>query len=261
MADKELRKLNRAELIEIIVALQGKEEQLELERDQLRRALEAADEKATPAVSAEAAAAAERSADGESIALSEPAGNIPAPALVRAEQKRLSRRKEYRRIFRSAVLVLLATAAAAVLLAVVFLPVLEVSGNSMEPTLKDGDVIVLFKTKDMQKGDLLSFYFENKLLLKRVIGLPGDLVDIDKDGTVRVNQQVLDEPYVSEKVLGNCDLDFPLRVPDDCYFVLGDHRGASIDSRSSLIGCVDKEKIVGKILLRVWPWESISAIH
>ena len=148
-----------------------------------------------------------------------------------------------------------------IMLATLFLPVLQVSGDSMNPTLEDKDILLLVKSDSMKTGDLCGFYWQNKLLLKRIIGLPGDVIELDEDGVVTVNGQTLDEPYVDELALGECDIKFPYQVPENRYFVLGDHRATSIDSRSSVIGCVEKSQIVGKVFLRVWPLSSFSLIH
>lgn len=179
--------------------------------------------------------------------------DIPSMEAVTAERERLAHQTKYRRVLGSTIYALVIVAAVAVLLATLFLPVLQVSGDSMNPTLYDQDVLVLVKDTNMKTGDLCAFYWQNKLLLKRVIGSAGDVIDISDEGVVSVNGEELDEPYVDELALGECDLDFPYQVPDNRYFVMGDHRATSIDSRSSVIGCVEKTQIVGKVILRVWP--------
>lgn len=186
---------------------------------------------------------------------------IPTTEEVAAERERLAYRSRYTRVLRSTIYALVVVAAVAVLLATLFLPVLQVSGDSMNPTLQDKDVIVLVKSGSLKTGDLCGFYWQNKLLLKRVIGLPGDIISLDENGVVTVNGTVLDEPYVDELALGECDIKFPYQVPENRYFVLGDHRATSIDSRSSVIGCVEKNQIVGKVFIRVWPLSSFSLIH
>ena len=186
---------------------------------------------------------------------------IPTTAEVEAERERLAYRSRYARVLRSTIYALLVVAAVAVLLATLFLPVLQVSGDSMNPTLEDRDILLLVKSDSMKTGDLCGFYWQNKLLLKRIIGLPGDIITLDEDGVVTVNGEVLDEPYVDELALGECDIKFPYQVPENRYFVLGDHRATSIDSRSSVIGCVEKSQIVGKVFLRVWPLSSFSLIR
>lgn len=187
--------------------------------------------------------------------------NVPSEEEVTAERERLQYQKRYRQTLRSTIYALIVVAAAAVLLATLFLPVLQVSGTSMEPTLSDNDIIVLVKTGDFETGELVGFYYQNKLLLKRVIGGPGDVIDIDDDGVVSVNGEVLDEPYVTEQSLGETDITYPYQVPENRYFVMGDNRSTSIDSRSSVIGCIEKDQIVGRVLLRIWPLNRLSLIQ
>lgn len=144
---------------------------------------------------------------------------------------------DYLNSIKATIYALLVVAAVVVLLATIFLPVLQVSGDSMNPTLQDKDILLLIKTENMKTGDLCGFYWQNKLLLKRIIGGPGDVISIDKNGVVTVNDEALDEPYVDELALGECDIKFPYQVPENCYFVMGDHRTTFIDSRSTAIGC------------------------
>lgn len=187
--------------------------------------------------------------------------SIPSEEEVARERERLQYQKRYRQTLRTTVYALVVVAALAVLLATLFVPVLQVSGSSMEPALSDGDVIVLLKTGSFETGDLVGFYYQNKLLLKRVIGGPGDVIDIDEEGNVSVNGEVLEEPYLAEKSLGETDITYPYQVPENRYFVMGDNRVTSIDSRSSAIGCIEVDQIVGKVVLRVWPLESFSIVQ
>lgn len=179
--------------------------------------------------------------------------SLPSPEQVSRAYQQDQYRKRYKRAFISTLSVLAVIAAVAVLVSTLFLPVIQVSGNSMEPTLSDGDVLVLLKSKSYERSQLCCISWQNKMLLKRIIGLPGDVVSIDTEGNVTVNGVLLDEPYVSDKTLGECDVTFPCQVPEGKVFVLGDHRSTSIDSRSSEIGCVDQDQIVGFVLFQVWP--------
>ena len=179
--------------------------------------------------------------------------SLPSPEQVSRAYQQDQYRKRYKRAFISTLSVLAVIAAVAVLVSTLFLPVIQVSGNSMEPTLSDGDVLVLLKSKRYERSQLCCISWQNKMLLKRIIGLPGDVVSIDIQGNVSVNGALLDEPYVSDKTLGECDVSFPCQVPEGKVFVLGDHRSTSIDSRSSEIGCVDQDQIVGFVLFQVWP--------
>ena len=185
---------------------------------------------------------------------------IPTHEEITEERQRIRRDQAFIKAMRSTVAVLVVVAALAVLIATLFLPVLQVAGTSMEPTLEDGDVILLVKTKDFETGDLIGLHYEGKILLKRVIGGPGDFIFIDKDGTVSVNNVELEEPYVTDKSLGECDISFPYQVPADAYFVLGDHRSVSVDSRSTVVGCIQYEQIIGRVVVRIWPLSELSWI-
>jgi len=152
-------------------------------------------------------------------------------------------------------------AAVAVLITTLFLPILQISGDSMSPTLEHDEIVILLKTKEFEPGSLIGFYYQGKILLKRVIAQPEDEVAIDADGNVYVNGALLEEPYVTDKKLGNCDLEFPYKVPGTGYFVLGDRRSNSVDSRNSVIGAISREDIIGKVFIRVWPLERIGFVY
>lgn len=184
---------------------------------------------------------------------SEKSVSIPSLEEIQHERKRIRRGVYYRQSLRSTVSVLVVVAAIAVLIATLFLPILQISGDSMSPTLEHDEIVVLLKTKEFDRGDLIGFYYQGKILLKRVIALPEDEVVIDSEGNVYVNQYLLEEPYVTEKVLGDCDLEFPYKVPGTGYFVLGDRRSNSVDSRNSVVGAISREDIIGKVFVRVWP--------
>ncbi len=190
-------------------------------------------------------------------------GQLEVPELPQLERelKRELYRHRYGAVVRSTINTLLVVAALSVLVATLWTPVLQIYGSSMTPTLQEGQFVVSVKGTDFQKGDLVSFYIGNKLLVKRVIALPGDWVDIDEEGNVYVNGELLDEPYVQDKAFGQCDLELPYQVPDSRYFMMGDHRGTSVDSRSSVVGCVAEEQIVGRIVLCVWPLSDFGLIE
>lgn len=188
------------------------------------------------------------------------APQLPPIQDVRAELRREKYKRRYASVFASTVSTLIVVAAVAILVATLWLPVLRIYGSSMTPTLQDGEVIFSLKTAEPEPGDVIAFYYNNKILVKRVIGKPGDWINITGDGTVYVNEIRLDEPYVAEPALGECDLTFPYQVPDGKWFVLGDHRATSVDSRSSVVGCVAQEQVVGKILFRVWPLNRLGAV-
>lgn len=178
---------------------------------------------------------------------------MPTVEELESELKRVRYRKRYGRVLRNTIFTLITVAAVTVLAAVIFLPVLRIYGSSMTPGLEEGDVVVSLKGAGFETGDVVAFYYNNKVLVKRVIGGPGDWVDIDEKGNVSVNGERIDEPYLAEKALGECDIELPFQVPEKRWFLMGDHRSVSIDSRSSAVGCVAEEMIVGKLIFRVWP--------
>ncbi len=183
---------------------------------------------------------------------------FPSVGQLEAELNRQRNQKKHRKVFMSTLYVLITVAAVAVLVATLWMPVFEIYGNSMSPTLSGGDIAVAVKTKNLQAGDLCAFYVNDKILVKRVIACPGDWVSMTQEGAVYVNNRKLEEPYVLQPALGNCDVTFPLQVPADQYFVLGDHRAQSADSRHADVGCIAKERIVGKLLFCIWPINSIE---
>lgn len=187
--------------------------------------------------------------------------NLPDTEQLKNELKRTRHQKEYGKVLRNTLYILLTVAAVAVLVATLALPVLRVTGSSMEPTLETGQIVMAVKNSKFKQGDVVAFYYNNKILLKRVIGIAGDQIDIKDDGTVYVNGYPLDEPYLSEKNLGQTDLDYPYQVPDGKIFVMGDHRATSMDSRSTSIGCISSEFIVGKVVFRVWPLNELGKIR
>lgn len=178
-------------------------------------------------------------------------------------EQELEREKYKHRFYRTVFItlcILSVVAAMAVLAANLWFPVLKVNGSSMTPTLESGEVLVALKTDRMDTGDIIAFYYNNKILIKRVIAVSGDWIDIDKDGNVYVNDIAIDEPYLKEKALGDCNIELPYQVPESRIFVMGDHRSVSVDSRNTAVGCVSEEQIIGKIFLRVWPLKKIGKI-
>lgn len=186
---------------------------------------------------------------------------LPTLEELKAELKREKYKARSGKVFRSTVGTLIVVAAVAVLVATVWMPVLQIYGSSMTPTLEEGDIVISLKGSDFQQGDLIAFYYGNKILVKRYIAGPGQWVNIDEKGNVFVDGIMLDEPYIEEKSRGQCDLIFPYQVPDSRYFCMGDKRSTSVDSRSSTIGCVAEEQIVGKIVFRIWPLSELGTLR
>lgn len=190
-----------------------------------------------------------------------PQTQIPELDLLEGELARVQYRTHYRRVLRSTVYTLVVVAAIAVLVATVWMPVLQISGSSMAPTLTGGDIVVSVKRTKLQGGDLAAFYVGNKILVKRCIAGPGQWVDIDGQGNVYVDGALLEEPYLDEKAFGECNITLPFQVPDGSYFCMGDRRATSVDSRNTAVGCVTEERIVGKIIFRVWPLADFGVLN
>lgn len=186
--------------------------------------------------------------------------DLPTAEQIERERKRLRYRRRYGRTLKSTIAVLIVVAAAAVLVATLWMPVLQIYGASMVPTLEDGQIVVSVKSNRFEPGDIVAFYQGNKLLIKRFIAGPADWVDIDTDGNVSVNGKLLDEPYIVQKAYGETNIELPYQVPDKRYFLMGDNRDVSVDSRNTAVGCVADEQIVGKVIFRIWPLSQFGPV-
>ena len=185
---------------------------------------------------------------------------FPTTEQLENELKREVYRRSFGQVARSTLYTLITVAAVAVLVAVLLLPVLQIYGTSMNPTLAEGDITLSLKNSRFETGDIVAFYYNNKVLVKRVVAQAGDWVDIDQEGNVYVNNQLIDEPYLKEKAFGECNIKLPYQVPEAKIFVMGDNRGVSIDSRNTAVGCVAEEQIVGKIVFCVWPLGDFGSV-
>lgn len=188
-------------------------------------------------------------------------GRTPTVEELEAELEKTRHRSQYWRVLRSTCFSLLVVAAVAVLIAVLLLPVLRIDGTSMTETLQDRDIVVALNSSEFETGDVIAFYYNNGILVKRVIATAGDWVDIDEEGDVYVNGELVEEPYLTEKAFGQCDIDLPCQVPEGRCFVMGDHRATSIDSRNTAVGFISIDSVVGRIMFRIWPLHEFGMIN
>ena len=190
-----------------------------------------------------------------------PAPAVPSVQLLEEELKREKYRGRYKRLLRGTVSTVLVVIAAVVLISNLLLPILRIYGSSMSPTLVNGNIVTALRGGSYGRGDIVAFYYNEQILVKRIIGLPGEMVDIDADGNVSIDGEPLDEPYLTEKSLGECDIELPYQVPEGRYFVMGDNRGVSSDSRSSQVGCIAEERIIGEVIFTLWPLSEFGTIE
>ena len=184
----------------------------------------------------------------------------PQVKQLEEELKRDTYKKQYRHLLRSTISALVVVAAVVVLISNILFPVLRIYGSSMTPTLANGNIVVSVRNGNYERGDIIAFYYNNKILVKRVIGLPGEWIEIDEAGNVYVNDELLEEPYLEDTAFGECDIELPYQVPEGRYFVMGDYRSVSSDSRNSQVGCVSEEQIVGELVFRIWPLSELGLI-
>ncbi len=190
-----------------------------------------------------------------------PAPAVPSVRQLEEELKREKYRGRYKRLLRGTVSTVLVVIAAAVLISNLLLPILRIYGSSMSPTLVNGNIVTALRGGSYERGDIVAFYYNDKILVKRIVGLPGEVIDIDEDGSVSVDGEPLDEPYLDEKALGECDIELPYQVPEGRYFVMGDNRSVSSDSRSSQVGCIAEEQVIGKLIFRLWPLDGFGTVE
>lgn len=190
-----------------------------------------------------------------------PAPAVPSVRQLEEELKREKYRGRYKRLLRGTVSTVLVVIAAAVLISNLLLPILRIYGSSMSPTLVNGNIVTSLRGGSYERGDIVAFYYNDKILVKRIVGLPGEVIDIDEEGSVSVDGEPLDEPYLDEKALGECDIELPYQVPEGRYFVMGDNRSVSSDSRSSQVGCVAEEQVIGKLIFRLWPLDGFGTVE
>ena len=185
---------------------------------------------------------------------------LPELNEIESEMSQVRSKGRFRQSLKGTFGALVVVVAIAVIIAFILLPVLKITnGHNMEPGFQTGDIILLQKTSKAEKGDVCAFYFNNKLLLRRVIAGEGDKVEIDEQGYVKVNGEFLEEDgYISEHALGQCDIDFPFHVPAGQYFVMGDNRDFAFDSRATNFGCVSQEEIYGKPMARIYPFDRFA---
>ena len=187
--------------------------------------------------------------------------NAPSQAVLEEELAKERSRNKFLQALRSTINSLIVVAAVAVIIAMLVLPVIQIQGTSMSDTLQDRDIVVALRGSGYKTGDVIAFYYNNNILIKRVIASTGQWVDITDDGTVYVDNVRLDEPYISEPARGDCNIQLPYQVPDGKIFVMGDHRATSLDSRNTSLGCISEDMVVGRLLVRVWPIPAIGPIH